>query len=176
MVKAIATNYRGIVRRIRWLAVALLLSSIVRAQEVAKVQPAAALHNALLAVPLGAARELKYSVRDFATFRDPQWSILTIAQIGAATADAVTSLNNLNHCLTCTETGTARVFVGQHPDAHKYIVAGIIEIGVEAVTAHYFRNRGPARKWYWRMIWSLPQSSSLFAHASASYQNAALKR
>ena len=70
------------------------------------------------------------------------------------------------------ETGVSRFFVGQHPDAHKYIVGGAIEIGVEAVTAHYFRNHGPTRKWYWRALWELPQSISLYEHADAAHYNA----
>ena len=107
-------------------------------------------------------------------FRDPQWSILTIGQIGAASADAVTSLNNLHTCPSCSETGVSRSFVGQHPDAHKYIIGGAIEIGVEAVTAHYFRNHGPTRKWYWKALWALQQSFSLYEHARAAQQNAAL--
>ncbi len=107
-------------------------------------------------------------------FRDPQWSVLTIGQIGASSADAVTSLNNLHSCPSCLEIGVSRFFVGQHPDAHKYVVGGAIEIGVEAVTAHYFRNHGPIQKWYWRTLWMLPQSFSLYEHAQAAHHNAAL--
>lgn len=114
------------------------------------------------------------TARDFVTFRDPQWSALTIAQIGAASADAVTSLNNLHSCPNCSETGVSRFFVGAHPDAHKYIVAGAIEIGMESVAAHYFRNHGPIRKWYWRTLWELPQSLSLYEHAPAARHNTRL--
>jgi hypothetical protein len=157
-----------------WLAMAVLLSPIAQAQQIEKVQPTAAVRNAILSKPLGVAREVAATSRDLATFRDPQWSLLTIAQIGAASADAVTSLNNLHSCPNCSETGVSRFFVGQHPDAHKYILGGVIEIGVEAVTAHYFRNHGPTRKWYWKALWTLPQSFSLYEHARAAQQNAAL--
>ncbi len=157
-----------------WLAMALLLSPIAQSQQIEKVQPAETVRNALLSKPLGVAREVGATARDFVMFRDPQWSALTIGQIGAASADAVTSLNNLHSCPTCSETGVSKLFVGQHPDAHKYIIGGAIEIGVEAVTAHYFRNHGPIRKWYWRALWEMPQSFSLYEHAQAARHNAAL--
>lgn len=154
------------------LAAALLIGPGVHAQQVEKVQPAGRARNPRLAKPIGLAEEVAAIARDFATFRDKQWSILTLAQIGAAAADAQTSLNNLHNCLSCSEVGVTRFFVGAHPDAHKYIVAGIIEIGVEAVAAHYFRNRGPSRNKYWRLLWTLPQSISLYEHAHAANHNA----
>jgi len=153
---------------------ALFLSPTAQSQQIEKVRPAAAVRDAIRSKPLGVAREVATTSRDFVMFRDPQWSILTIAQIGAASADAVTSLNNLHTCPSCSETGVSRFFVGQHPDAHKYIIGGVIEIGVEAVTSHYFRNHGPTRKWYWKALWSVPQSLSLYEHARAAQQNAAL--
>jgi hypothetical protein len=157
-----------------WLAMALLVSPVASAQQIEKVRPAGTVRNELLSKPMGVAREVAATAWDFVTFRDPQWSVLTIAQIGAASADAVTSLNNLHSCLSCSETGVSRFFVGQHPDAHKYIIGGAIEIGVEAVTAHYFRNHGPIRKWYWRALWTLPQSFSLYEHARAAQRNTAV--
>jgi hypothetical protein len=157
-----------------WLVVALFVSPIASAQQIEKVQPVAELSRAILSTPLGVAREVAATSRDFVMFRDPQWSVLTIAQIGAASADAVTSLDNLYSCRSCFETGVSRFVVGQHPDAHKYIIAGAIEIGVEAVTAHYFRSRGPARKWYWKALWTLPQSFSLYEHIQAAHHNTAL--
>ena len=156
------------------LAIALLLSPHARAQQTEKVQPAVTVRNAILSKPLSVPREVAAASRDFVMFRDPQWSCLTIAQIGAASADAVTSLNNLHNCPTCSETGPSRFFVGQHPDAHKYIIGGAIEIGIEAVTAHYFRNHGPAHKWYWKALWAVPQSFSLYEHTRAAQRNAAL--
>lgn len=153
---------------------ALLLSPIARAQQTEKVQPAVTIRNAILSKLLSVTREVAAVSRDFVMFRDPQWSSLTIAQIGAASADAVTSLNNLHACPSCSEAGPSRFFVGQHPDAHKYIIGGVIEIGVEAVTTHYFRNHGPARKWYWKAVWAAPQSFSLYEHARAAQRNAAL--
>jgi hypothetical protein len=149
-------------------------SALARAQEIEKVQPAATVHKALFSKPAGIAGEVGAAARDFATFRDPQWSVLTLAQIGAASADAVTSLNNLHNCASCTENGVPRFLIGSRPDAHKYITAGIFEIGIEAVTAHYFRNHGPIRKWYWRTLWMLPQSFSLFEHSRATQYNIAL--
>lgn len=157
-----------------WLMLALLAASGARAQELEKVQPAGNVRIALIAVPLGVARQYRLSARDLVTFRDPQWSVLTIAQIGAATADAVTSLNNLNHCTGCEETGASRLFVGRHPDLHKYLIAGIIEVSAEAVTVHYFRSRPSSRTWYWRMLWALPQSLSLYEHARAAKGNTAV--
>src|SRR5690348_13306165 len=105
-----------------WLVIALFVSPIAYAQQIEKVQPVAAVRDAIRSKPLGIAREVAATSRDFVMFRDPQWSVLTIAQIGAASADAVTSLNNLHNCPSCLETGVSRFFVGQHPDAHKYII------------------------------------------------------
>lgn len=156
------------------LVLLLGLFTLSRAQQIEKVQPAEAAKQPLLSKPLGIFHEVGTSARDFAEFRDPQWSVLTLGQIGAASADAVTSLNNFHACPNCVETGPAHFFIGTRPDAHKYVTAGIFEIGVEAVTAHYFRNHGPIRKWYWRTLWTLPQSFSLFEHARASQHNAAL--
>jgi hypothetical protein len=157
-----------------WLVMALLLSPIAHSQQIEKVQPAATARNAVLSKPMGVAREVAATARDFVKFRDPEWSVLTMGQIGAASADAVTSLNNFHRCPSCSETGVSRFFVGRRPDAHKYIIGGAIEIGIEAVTAHYFRNHGPIRKWYWRTLWTLPQSFSLYEHARAAQHNAAL--
>lgn len=154
---------------------ALFLFPIAQSQQIEKVQPVAAVRNVIASKPMGVAREVAATSRDFVMFRDPQWSVLTIGQIGAASADAVTSLNNLDTCPSCSETGMSRFFVGQHPDAHKYIIGGAIEIGVEAVAAHYFRNHGPTRKWYWKALWALPQSFSLYEHARAAQHNAALR-
>jgi hypothetical protein len=161
-------------KQLCWLLFAILLSPVARAQDIEKVQPAVSVRNALLAKPRGVAGQVAAAARDFVTFRDPQWSLLTLGQIGAASADAVTSLNNFQRCPSCAETGVSRIFVGQHPDAHKYIVAGIIEIGIEGVTAHYFRNHGPVRKWYWKALWTLPQSFSLYEHAHAANRNAGI--
>jgi hypothetical protein len=169
----------------RWLVLAFLLSPITHAQQsvagqqappgpVGKVNPAGRVPNTFLSKPQGVAREVAATARDFATFRDPQWSVLTLGQIGAGTADMVTSLDNLHNCPSSREVGVSRFFVGTHPDAHKYIVGGLLEIGVEAVTSHYFRNHGPKRKWYWRTLWTLPQSFSLYEHARAANHNAAL--
>jgi len=158
-------------RYIWWLGIALLISPIAHAQDREPVQPAGTIHNTIRSVPAGVTREVAASARDFATFRDPQWSILTIAQIGAASADEVTSRNVLRNCLSCRETGIPRFVVGSRPDAHKYVVAGVFEIGIEAVAARYFRNHGPTRKWYWRALWTLPQSFFLYEHARAARDN-----
>lgn len=157
-----------------WLAVAFLLSPAVQPQQIEKTHPAGTVREALLSRPAGAAREAAATARDFATFRDPAWSVLTMAQIGAASADAVTSLNNLRRCSNCLETGPSSFFVGRRPDAHKYILSGTVEIAAEAVAAHYFRNHSLSRKWYWRALWTLPQSFSLYEHAHAAQHNAAL--
>jgi hypothetical protein len=157
-----------------WLLIAFLLSPIAHSQQIEKVQPAATVRNALFSGPMGVAREVGATARDFVTFRDPAWSVLTIGQIGAASVDAVTSLNNFHSCPSCSESGVSRFFVGHRPDAHKYIIGGAIEIGVGAVTAHYFRNHGPIRKWYWKALWTVPQSFSLYEHARAAQHNAAL--
>ena len=160
-------------KHICWLAMSLVLSPIAQSQQIEKNQPSTAVRNALLSKPVGVAREVKATARDFVTFRDPQWSVLTLAQIGAASADAVTSLNNLQRCPGCYENGLSTFFVGQRPDAHKYIIGGVIEITIEAVTAHYFRTHGP-KKLYWKALWALPQSFSLYEHARGARHNAAL--
>jgi hypothetical protein len=168
-----------------WLAIAFLVSPMAHAQQIVNelgvstmpsgtAHPSGTVSNMFLSKPLGIAREVGAAARDFATFRDPQWSVLTAGQIGAGAADMVTSLNNLHNCPSCLEVGISRYFVGAHPDAHKYIVGGILEIGIEAVTAHYMRKHGLSRKWYWRALWTLPQSLSLYGHARAAIHNAAL--
>src|SRR6267378_1985466 len=85
------------------------------------------------------------TARDLVTFRDPKWTFLTIAQIAAATADTETSLHNFRICPRCVEIGISRLVVGRRPDAHKYALMGVVEIGVEAVTAHYLHKHGPIR-------------------------------
>jgi hypothetical protein len=122
--------------------------------------------------PEGGRYTIQNRARDFATFRDKQWEILTFAQIGAATADAETSLYNIRHDPTIREIGISRFIIGSRPDAHKYIVAGLVEITSEAVAGHYLRNHGPVRKWYGRAVWMLPQSFSLYEHTRASIHNA----
>jgi hypothetical protein len=134
-------------------------------------RPAGKEHGGLFAIPRGVAGEVAATAKDFARFRDKQWEILTFAQIGAASADAGTTLYNLRHCATCQEIGVSRLVIGSRPDAHKYIIAGMIEITLEAVAGHYLRNHGPVRKWYWRYIWTLPQTFSLYEHAQGSMHN-----
>jgi hypothetical protein len=152
----------------------LFLMPAAHGQEIRRAQPAGTAQRSLIRLPRAVAREFTLSARDFATFRDPQWSALTLAQIGAATADSVTTMNSLNHCPECRETGPSRIFVGSHPDLHKYVIAGIVEISTEAVAAHYLRRREASRHWYWRMLWNMPQSLSTFEHARAAEHNAAL--
>ena len=113
------------------------------------------------------------TAHDLATFRDPAWTVLTLSQIAASPADGWTSLYNLHHCL-CQEAGASRFVVGVHPDQHKYIIAGVLEIAVETTAAYYLRSHGPTRKWYWRYVWTFPQAVSLAAHAHASSHNAGL--
>ena len=145
------------------------------AQQLEKVRPIESRRSAAaLSKPIQVARAAAAPARDFATFRDPAWSALTLAQIGAASADAATSLNSLRSCPSCTENGVSRFFVGRRPDGHKYVIGGAIEVGVEAVAAHYFRGRGPVRKWYRKTLWTLPQSFSLYEHARAAHHNARL--
>jgi hypothetical protein len=158
-------------KHISALALVLLIASSARAQHFENARPAGKEHGALLAIPRGVAGEVAATAKDFATFRDKQWEILTFVQIGAASADAETTLYNLHHCATCQEAGVSRYIVGSRPDAHKYIIAGMIEITVEAVAGHYLRNHGPVRKWYWRYIWTLPQTFSLYEHAQGSMHN-----
>jgi hypothetical protein len=158
-----------------WLMLAFLGAPIVCAQQMDKVQPIeTGRSKATFSKPMRVAQEVASTARDFASFRDPAWSALTLAQIGAASADAVTSLNNLRSCPTCTENGFSRFFVGRRPDTHKYLIGGTVEIGVEAFAAHYFRTHGPTRKWYWKILWTLPQSFSLYEHVRAAHHNARL--
>jgi hypothetical protein len=156
------------------LAIAILIVANARAQEFVRSKPAGRQDNVFVAVSTGLAVETRATARDLVTFRDRNWSLLTLAQIAASTADAQTSLHNFHICTACEETGISRFVVGRRPDAHKYIVAGFVEIGVEAVAAHYLRNHGPTRKWYWRLVWTLPQSLSLYEHTHASFHNADL--
>ncbi len=158
--------------KISFLVLVLLIATNAGAQQFVPAQPSGKEHSGLFAIPHGVAGEIAATAHDFATFRDKQWEILTIAQIGAASADAETSLYNFSRCADCREVGFSRYFLGSRPDAHKYIVAGLVEITAEAVAGHYLRNHGPTQKWYWRIVWSLPQSLSLYGHAQASIHNA----
>ncbi len=162
-------------RKISLMAAIFLATSSVGAQEFVRSQPARRDSNAFGAIAGGLVTETGAAARDLVTWHDPKWTFLTIAQIGAATADAETSLHNFHRCPTCVEKGIARLVVGRRPDAHKYIVAGLIEISVEAVTAHYLRNHGPIRKWYWRYLWAVPQTFSLYEHTRADFHNAGLQ-
>ena len=155
------------------LLLALMIPPVGHAQNlVEKVQPRATSEGLLITKARGLTSELGATARDFATFRDPTWEALTLAQIAAATADGATSLHNLHRCSYCQEIGSSRLVIGRHPDAHKYMLAGLVEISVEAVAAHYLRHHGPLRKWYWRYAWALPQSFSLMEHTRASFHNA----
>jgi hypothetical protein len=156
-------------------ATTLLIVTSANAQEFIQSQPAGRNLNMIAGLSAGLAAESRATVRDLVTFRDPRWSLLTLAQIAASTADAQTSLANLHRCPNCLETGSSRLVVGAHPDAHKYVIAGVVEIGIEAVAAHYLRNHGPVKKWYWRYVWMLPQSLSLYEHTRADFHNARLQ-
>jgi len=152
-------------------ALVLLFASSAAAQRFEAPRASGREHGGLFAVPRGVAGEVAKTARDFATFRDKQWEILTFAQIGAASADAETSLYNLRNDPSIREIGVSRFLIGSRPDAHKYIAAGLVEIMVEATAGHYLRNHGPVQKWYWRAIWTLPQSFSLYEHTQASIHN-----
>ena len=155
------------------LLLALMVPTVGYAQNLLeKVQPAGTGEGRLISKARGLTAEFKATVRDFATFRDPKWNALTLAQIAAATADGATSLHNLHRCWYCQEVGTSRIVIGRRPDEHKYLLAGLVEISVEAVAAHYLRHHGPVRKWYWRCAWALPQGISLVEHTRAGYHNA----
>lgn len=152
-------------------ALIFLFASSAAAQDFVAAQPSGREHGGLFAFPRGVAGEVAATVKDFATFRDKQWEILTLAQIGAASADAETSLYNIRNDPTVHEIGVSRYFIGSRPDAHKYILAGLVEITVEATAGHYLRNHGPLQKWYWRAVWTIPQSLSLYEHAHGSIHN-----
>jgi hypothetical protein len=162
-------------RKISLLTAIFLATFSVGAQEFARSRPARRASSEFGAIAGGLVTETGAAARDLVTLHDPKWTFLTIAQIGAATADAETSLHNFHRCPTCVEKGIARLVVGGRPDAHKYIVAGLIEISVEAVTAHYLRNHGPIRKWYWRYLWAMPQTFSLYEHTRADFHNTGLQ-
>ena len=152
---------------------ALMIPLVGHAQNlVEKVQPRATSEGLLITKARGLSSELRATARDFATLRDPKWQALTLAQIAAATADGATSLHNFHRCSYCQEIGSSRFVIGRHPDAHKYMLAGLVEIGVETVAAHYLRHHGPAQKWYWRYAWTLPQGFSLLEHTCAAFHNA----
>jgi hypothetical protein len=161
-------------KKILLLAATLLITASVSAQEFVRTQPAGIDHNVFMTASNGLAGETRATARDLVTFRDPKWTLLTIAQIAAGAADAQTSLNVFHRCSRCVEVGTSRLVVGRRPDMHKYAIAGIVEIGIEAVAAHYLRSHGP-RKWYWRCVSMLPQTFSLYGHTRASFHNAGLK-
>jgi len=159
------------------LLLALTAPLVGRAQDapenlVQKVQPAATAKGFFIPKLRGLRAETRATARDFVTFRDPEWEMLTWAQIAAAAADGHTSLQSLHRCLYCQEVGSSKFLVGSHPDAHKYLLAGLVEVGVETVAAHYLRHHGPVQKWYWRWVWALPQSASVLEHTRASIHNA----
>jgi hypothetical protein len=162
-------------RKIFPILAATLLSTVsVNAQEFDRNPPSGKDSRVITIFTSGLAAETRAAARDLVTFRDREWSVLTIAQVAAATVDAETSLHNFHRCPVCTETGISRVVVGRRPDIHKYAIAGLVEIGVEAIVAHYLRNHGPIRKWYWQFVWALPQSISLYGHTRADFHNAGL--
>lgn len=161
-------------KKILILAASLVIAASVGAQDFVGSQPAGRDSNVFKAASEGLAAETGAAARDLATFRDPKWTLLTIAQIAAAAADAQTSLNVFHRCSRCVEIGTSRLVVGRRPDMHKYAIAGLVEIGIEAIAAHYLRTHGP-RKWYWRYVSMLPQTFSLYGHTCASFGNAGLK-
>jgi hypothetical protein len=138
---------------------------------VERVQPAPTSKGFFLPKFRGLASETKATARDCVSFRDPKWEALTWAQIAAATADAHTSLQSLHRCSYCQEVGSSKFVIGMHPDAHKYLLAGLVEVSVEAVASHYLRHHGPIHKWYWRAVWALPQSASVLEHTRASVHN-----
>jgi hypothetical protein len=156
------------------LALGCYIAPGVRAQGFEPAQAAGKEPTAFLVIPRGVANEIKFTAQDFATSGDRQWQILTLGQIAAATADEQTSLHNLHACPTCREIGISRLVVGEHPDAHKYILAGVVEIGIEMVVARYLRHHGPSQKWYWRSVWMLPQAISLYGHAHSGIHNAGI--
>jgi len=156
------------------LAASILIAASVGAQDFVGSQPAGRESNVFTVASEGLAAETRATARDLVTFRDPKWTLLTIAQIAAASADVKTSLTVFHRCPTCVEVGISRLVVGIHPEMHKYAVAGFVEIGIEAVAVHYLLSRGP-RKWYWRCVSMLPQTFSLYSHTRASFHNAGLK-
>jgi len=161
-------------KKILILAATLVITASVGAQDFVRSQPAGRDRSGLKAASGGLVAETGAAARDLVTFRDPQWTLLTIAQIASASTDARTSLDVFHRCSTCLETGTSRLVVGSRPDVHKYAIAGLVEIGVEAVAAHYIRSHGP-QKWYWRYVSMLPQAFSLYGHTRASFHNTGLK-
>lgn len=149
----------------------LLIAASAGAQQFEPAQLAGRGNGVFFAVPFGVAREVAGTAQDLATSRDRQWQFLTFAQIGASTADVQTTMYNFHHCPSCQEIGVSRFIVGRHPDMHKYVVSGVIEIAAEVVAAHYLRHHGPTEKWYWRPVWMLPQTISLYGHLHSSFRN-----
>lgn len=163
-------------RRSAFLAMAILIiAPKLHAQDYVKSQAAGKDSNVLASLSRELVAENGSDRPGPGDLSRSEMPLLTIAEIAAATADAKTSLYNLHQCATCSEIGISRFVVGRRPDAHKYAVVGIIEIAVEAVAAHYLRNHGPIRKWYWRYIWTLPQTFSLIAHTHSDFHNAGLR-
>jgi len=78
-----------------------LVTMNVSAQEFVRSRPAGRNPNAIAALTGGLAAEGKATARDLVTFRDPRWTVLTIAQIAASTADGATSLQTFHRCPTC---------------------------------------------------------------------------
>jgi hypothetical protein len=154
------------------MALWLVLIPVAHAQNVTdRAVPAGKESNLLISKVRALAFETGAAARDLATFRDWKWQALTVSQIGAATIDARISLNFFKRYPDAEEIGISRLVVGRYPDAHKYLIAGLLEISVEAVAGHYLRNHGPKQKWYWRYIWTLPQGLSIYEHARADFHN-----
>jgi hypothetical protein len=120
-----------------------LVTMNVSAQEFVRSRPAGRNPNAIGALAGGLAAEGRATVHDLVTFRDPRWTVLTIAQIAASTADAETSLQTFHRCPTCVETGISRFVVGRRPDTHKYIIAGIVEMELKRLPRTTFEIAGP---------------------------------
>jgi hypothetical protein len=158
-------------KTISLLVLVLLIAANAGAQQFEPARLAGKGNGVFFGVPFGVAREVAGTTQDLATSRDRQWQFLTIAQIGAATADVQTTMYNFHRCPSCEEIGDSRFIVGRRPDLHKYVVFGVIEIAIEVVAAHYLRRHGPTEKWYWRPVWMLPQTISLYGHLQSTFRN-----
>ena len=137
---------------------------VAKAQEPA---PTGKYGNVFVSVVDGVLVETGSTAKDLITFKRPEMDLLTGIHIAAAIGDEITSLRNLHNDPYEQQTGLPRYLVGRRPDAHKYILAGIIEVGVTAILAHYLKTHGPIEKWYWKGVWIIPQSVAIGLHTNA---------
>jgi len=171
-----ACGPKDIVRTILSIVLALAIAPCAHAQRRGAARAGfAARRGWIVTRARGLATEIKETAHDLVLGNDWKWRALMLAQIGASIADAKTSLDNSCICPACQESGPAALLVGRHPDAHNYLLAGILEVTAIAVTSHFAREHSPHAARWTRDVWLALPAASLYVHSHSALQNSHLK-